>query len=163
VVTRGKCWKSAAICALACAAPILWSPASGQTPRTADASRGKQLYFRHGCYGCHGFNGETGARRLVGSPILENPATFIAYLRLRADYQPLLPSTSMPSFPASALSDADALDVYAYVRTFVLHAPDPRGIAAFQKILESAKGAYKPSDRPAKGSAMQPASVGDLR
>jgi mono/diheme cytochrome c family protein len=106
--------------------------------------RGKQLYYRHGCYGCHGFNGETGERRLVGSPIVERPDTFVAFLRLRGDLMPLLPSTRMPSFPASTLSDADALDLQAYVRSFVLDAPDPQGIAVFQKILESAQVTYKP-------------------
>jgi mono/diheme cytochrome c family protein len=136
-------WKSAAVGALAAAALGLLNPASGKTPRAADAARGKQLYFKQGCYGCHGFNGETGVRRLVGSPMLVQPETFIAYLRLRADQQPLVPSTKMPSFPASSLSDADALDIYAYVRSFVLHAPDPKGIKAFQKTLESAQGTYK--------------------
>jgi mono/diheme cytochrome c family protein len=135
---------TAAICALAAAALIFIAPAPGQTPRAADAAHGKQLYFRHGCYGCHGFTGETGARRLVGSPIVQSPEAFIAYLRLRADLKPLLPSTTMPSFPASALSDADALDLYAYVHSFVLHAPDPQGITAFKQILHSAKGTYKP-------------------
>ena len=112
--------------------------------RAADSVHGKQLYYRHGCYGCHGFNGETGEHRLVGSPMVAMPEAFIAFLRLRADLVPLLPSTRMPSFPVSTLSDADALDLYAYVRTFVLHAPDPQGIAAFQKILESAQRAYQP-------------------
>ena len=32
-----------------------------------DAARGKELYYDHGCYGCHGYNGETGARDLVGT------------------------------------------------------------------------------------------------
>jgi mono/diheme cytochrome c family protein len=140
-----QCWRSAVICALASAPVIFMAPVAAQTPRGAEAAHGKQLYFRHGCYGCHGFNGETGARRLVGSPILQNPAAFIAYLRLRADLKPLLPSTRMPSFSVGALSDADALDLYAYVRSFVLHAPDPQGIAAFQKILQSARGTYEPS------------------
>ena len=144
-MTLGQCWNSGVICAVACATLASIAPAAGQTPRAADAARGKQLYFQHGCYGCHGFTGETGARRLVGSPILQTPESFIAYLRLRADLKPLLPSTEMPSFPASSLSDADALDLYAYVRSFVLHAPDPQGIAAFQKILESAKTTYKPA------------------
>jgi len=144
-MTLGRRWTSGVICALACATVAFMAPAAGQTPRAAEAARGRQLYLRQGCYGCHGFNGETGTRRLVGSPILEKPEAFIAYLRLRADLKPLLPSTRMPSFPASALSDTDALDLYAYVRTFVLHAPDSQGIAAFQKILESAKGTYKPS------------------
>ena len=143
-MTLRQCWKNSATGALIAAALTFLTPAAGETPRTADAARGKQLYLRHGCYGCHGFNGETGVRRLVGSPILVQPETFIAYLRLRADQQPLVPSTRMPSFPASSLSDADALDIYAYVRSFVLHAPDPKGIAAFQAILDSAHGTYKP-------------------
>jgi mono/diheme cytochrome c family protein len=143
-MTLGQCWKSAAVGALGAAALILLNPASGKASRAADAARGKQLYYKHGCYGCHGFNGETGVRRLVASPLLVQPETFIAYLRLRADQQPLVPSTRMPSFPQSSLSDADALDIYAYVRSFVLHAPDPKGINAFQKTLESARGTYKP-------------------
>lgn len=143
-----QCWKNALIGSLVAAALTLLTPAAGKTPRPADAARGKRLYYQHGCYGCHGFNGETGVRRLVGSPILVQPETFIAYLRLRADQQPLVPSTRMPSFPARSLSDADALDIYAYVRSFVLHAPDPKGIRAFQKILESAQGTYKPASAP---------------
>lgn len=136
-------WKAAAIGAVGAAVLAFSIPAMSKTPRAGDAARGKQLYYRQGCYGCHGFNGETGVRRLVGSPMLVTPETFIAYLRVRGDQQPLVPSTKMPRFPASSLSNADALDIYAYVRSFVLHAPDPKGIKAFQKILESAQGAYK--------------------
>lgn len=125
-----------------------WAAAADKSPAAADVVRGKQLYYRNGCYGCHGFNGETGVRRLVGSPLLVRPETFIAYLRLRTDQQPLVPSTRMPSFPASSLSDADALDIYAYVRSFVLHAPNPKGITAFQKILESAQGSTQATSAP---------------
>ncbi len=147
-MTLRQFWRSAAVGALAAAALSLVQPAAGKPPRIADAARGKQLYYKHGCYGCHGFNGETGVRRLVGSPILVQPETFLAYLRLRADQQPLVPSTRMPSFPQSSLSDTDALDIYAYVRSFILHAPDPKGISAFQKTLESAEGTYKPRSAP---------------
>jgi mono/diheme cytochrome c family protein len=143
-MTPGQCWRSALIGALACGALVFMTLAAGQTQPDA-AAGGKQLYFQHGCYGCHGFNGETGnAPHLAGSPILANAQTFIAFLRLRAGYRPLLPSTSMPSFSASDLSDADALELYGYVHAFVLHAPDPQGIAAFQTILQSAQGTYKP-------------------
>lgn len=121
--------------------------AVAQTPPSGDPVRGKQLYYDHGCYGCHGFNGQTGARDLTGtdSPILERPEAFIAYLRMRADHQPVLPSTGMPHYPESALSDAEALDIYAYVRTFEPNAPDPESIPAFKAILESAEAPYEPS------------------
>jgi mono/diheme cytochrome c family protein len=105
-----------------------------------DAARGKELYYDHGCYGCHGYNGETGARDLVGtnSPLIANADTFVLYLRLRADYVPLLPSTRMPTYPESALNDADARDIYAYVSGFELNAPEVEDIPALQAILESA-------------------------
>jgi mono/diheme cytochrome c family protein len=105
-----------------------------------DKANGKDLYYDHGCYGCHGYNGETGARDLVGtnSPLVADEDTFILFLRLRADYAPLLPSTRMPAYPQSALNDADALDIYAYISTFELNAPDVEDIPALQAILESA-------------------------
>ena len=105
-----------------------------------DAARGKQLYYDHGCYGCHGYNGETGARDLVGtnSPLIADVETFILFLRLRSDYLPLLPSTRMPSYPESALPDADARDIYAFVSEFELNAPDVEDIPALQEVLESA-------------------------
>jgi mono/diheme cytochrome c family protein len=126
----------AASIALACL-----SDAAAQSRQPADSIRGKQLYYNHGCYGCHGFNGETGRPRLAGTgiPILESQETFIAFLRLRADAMPLLPSTSMPSYPVTALSDAEARDIYAYVRTFVLNAPDPKRIVPLQTIIDSVK------------------------
>ena len=108
--------------------------------QSASAERGKDLYYAHGCYGCHGYNGETGARDLVAtnSPLIENLETFVLFLRLRGDYLPLLPSTRMPAYPESALSDADARDIYAYVSSFELDAPEIETVPAFREILESA-------------------------
>jgi len=114
--------------------------------RAGDAVRGEQLYYDHGCYGCHGYNGETGARDLVatGSPIIADEETFITFLRLRADQAPLLPSTRMPNYPESALSDVGARDIFAFVATFELDAPDVEDIPAFRAILDSASRAYEP-------------------
>ncbi len=133
-----------AICGASAACALL-GEALAQQNQTADPIKGKQLYYEHGCYGCHGFNGETGVRRLVGtgSSLLESPEAFVAFLRLRADIVPLLPSTSMPSYPVTALSDAQARDIYSYVRTFVLHSPDPKGIPALQAIIDSANEPYR--------------------
>ncbi|HJP36240.1 MAG TPA: cytochrome c [Gammaproteobacteria bacterium] len=105
-----------------------------------DAARGKEFYYTHGCYGCHGYNGETGARDLVGtnSPLVANVDTFLLYLRLRQDYAPVVPSTRMPSYPQSALSDADARDIFAYIRMFELNVPDIGDIPALEAVLESA-------------------------
>ena len=110
-----------------------------------DAARGKQLYFTHGCYGCHGFTGQTGVRNLVGtnSPNLATPEAFITFLRARSNVQPMTPSTSMPSFPARALPDPQARDIYAYIKTFKLDAPDPKDIPVYAEIQASAAKGYK--------------------
>ena len=108
-------------------------------PVTGNVAHGREL-----CYGCHGYNGETGARDLVGtnSPILANEESFIGFLRLRADVAPLLPSSRMPNYSKNSLSDADAKDIYAYIRSFRLDAPDVKDIPTLEKILESAKEPY---------------------
>ena len=104
-----------------------------------DPVRGKALYYAHACYSCHGYNGETGTRDLVGtgSPIVANVDAFVAFLRARADLAPLFPSTRMPSYSESALGDADARDIFAYVRTFELDAPLVEDVPALRAILES--------------------------
>lgn len=108
--------------------------------KDADADRGRDAYYDHGCYGCHGYNGETGWRDLVGtnSPLVASEETFLLYLRARTDFAPLVPSTRMPAYPESALNDADARDIYAYIQTFELNAPAVEDIPALQVILESA-------------------------
>lgn len=117
-----------------------WPGAAAQQSAAGDAARGKQLYYEHACYSCHGYNGETGAQDLVGtgSPIVGNVDAFIAFLRMRADLAPLYPSTRMPSFPATSLSDADARDIFAYIQTFELDAPAVEDIPALRAIIDSA-------------------------
>lgn len=115
-------------------------------PSIGDPDKGRQLFYDHGCYGCHGFNGETGARDLVGtnSPIVAEVDTFLTYLRLRGDQAPVLPSARMPSYPESALSDEDARHIFAYIRTFELDSPDVAEVPALQAIIESAERPYTP-------------------
>ena len=129
------------ILAIAAALSSLAGAASAQ-----DTAKGKQLYYDNTCYGCHGFNGQTGARNLVGtsSPILSTPEAFISFLRGRANFAPMVPSTAMPSFPASAVSDAQARDIYAYIKTFKLDSPDVKDIPAYAAIQASAAAPYKP-------------------
>lgn len=115
-------------------------------PVTGSVASGRELFFEHTCYGCHGYNGETGARDLVGttSAILANEQNFIAFLRLRADQAPVTPSTRMPNYPEAALSSDDARDIYAYIRSFRLDAPDVEDIPTLETIIESASRPYEP-------------------
>jgi len=110
--------------------------------------RGRALFHEQGCYGCHGFNGETGAQDLVGtgSAVVENVDIFIAFLRARADQAPLLPTTRMPNYPENALSDADARDIFAFVDSLTLDAPNPETVPTFQAIVELAERPYNDID-----------------
>jgi mono/diheme cytochrome c family protein len=113
------------------------------SPVTGNATTGKKLYYDYSCYGCHGYNGETG-RAFVGNwNNLQTEAGFIAFLRLRADQNPRSPSTSMPNFPVNTLSDAQAKDIYAYIRTFKSNAPELKDIPTLNAIVASANRPYK--------------------
>ena len=113
------------------------------SPVSGNATNGKQLYYAYGCYACHGYNGETGARPFVGRwGNLSTEQSFLTFLRGRANVAPLTPSTSMPNFSQATLSDVQAKDIYAYIRTFKSSAPaDAKDAAALNAILESAKKA----------------------
>jgi mono/diheme cytochrome c family protein len=109
------------------------------SPVTGGATAGKALYYSYGCYACHGYNGETGARPFVGRwGHLATEQAFLTFLRGRVNVAPVVPSTSMPNFSADVLSDAKAKDIYAYIRSFKSSAPvakDP----TLSAIVEAAK------------------------
>jgi mono/diheme cytochrome c family protein len=109
-------------------------------PATGNATAGKTLYYDYSCYACHGYSGETGARAFVGnrSPVLASEEAFIRFLRGRNTISPPTPSTSMPSYAASTLSDRQARDIYAYVRSFTSHAPPLEQIEVLTQILKAA-------------------------
>ena len=116
------------------------------SPVTGNVVAGKALYYDHACYSCHGFNGETGARPFVPNwpPTLATERSFIAFLRGRANMAPVQPSTAMPNYPAESLSDAQARDVNAYIRSFKSVPPPPiEKIPVMNQILAAAKKPYK--------------------
>jgi mono/diheme cytochrome c family protein len=121
----------------------MWAQGGGQPPTSpvsGDAGRGRQLYYDYACYACHGYTGETGARPLVGTwpPTLATEDVFIRFLRGRATISPELPSTRMPSYAERTLSDRQAKDIYAYIRTFRSHAPPLEQIDVMKRILDAA-------------------------
>lgn len=110
------------------------------SPVSGNAVSGKTLYYSYGCYACHGYNGETGARPFVGRwGNLATEQGFLTFLRGRSNVAPLIPSTSMPNFAASSLPDKQAKDIYAYIRTFKSSAPDLKDIPTLNAIVDAAK------------------------
>ena len=107
---------------------------------------GASVYYEHGCYSCHGYNG-TGRTPLANnvSGVMINETVFIAFLRQRAELNPMLPANSMPNFAVETLSDQQAKDVYAYIMTLTDDPPEIEEIPTFIKILDAAK-ARRPDD-----------------
>jgi len=115
------------------------------SPVTGNAVTGKKLYYDNACYSCHGFNGETGARPFVPNwpANLATERSFMAFLRGRANVAPVQPSTSMPNYPVESVSDAQAKDIYAYIRSFKSTQPPVEKIPVMNQILAAAKKPYK--------------------
>ena len=116
------------------------------SPVTGNAVAGKKLYYDYSCYSCHGFNGETGARPFVPNwpANLATERSFTAYLRGRANVSPVQPSTAMPNYAAETLSDAQARDIYAFIRSFKSNQPPVEKIPAMNQIIAAAQKPYKP-------------------
>ncbi len=107
---------------------------------TGDAERGKQAYYDYACYGCHGYGG-IGRHDIANqsSGVMVNEQVFLLYLRARGNQNPAFSTQTMPHYPASSLSDEDALDIYAYIMTLVDDPPPVEDIPALQGILDDAK------------------------
>jgi mono/diheme cytochrome c family protein len=106
-----------------------------------DAETGKKLYLDFACYSCHGYNA-TGRTPLNAktSGILSSDTLFLTYLRLRADQNPVNPKNTMPNYSANTLSDAQALDIYAYLVSLNDELPaSVEDVDVMRQILEAAE------------------------
>jgi len=77
------------------------------------ASNGKNLFIKYGCYECHGTQGQgtTAGARLAPKPLVL--AALIAYVRQ--------PKGQMPPYTAKVISDAELADIRAYLASI----PEP--------------------------------------
>lgn len=107
---------------------------------SGDAEKGKQLYYNFACYTCHGYNA-TMRVPLVGdaSGIMSSEQLFLTYLRLRADQNPVNPKNAMPNYSANTLSDEQALDIFAYIKSLKDDQPALADNPVMQEILDGAK------------------------
>jgi mono/diheme cytochrome c family protein len=79
-----------------------------QQPSTPSAENGKKLFLRDGCWECHGYAGQGGrdGARLAETAL--TTAQFTRYIRR--------PTGAMPAYIEKVLSDAEAADIWAYVK-----------------------------------------------
>ncbi len=109
---------------------LMASTLSAQPPTdsgalTGNAERGRQLFSdTYNCYACHGFDAQTGERRLV--PLKYTQDGFITFVQSS-------PLPQMPAFPdASAQTLAD---IWAYLRTIPVDAPPLNDVPLLRDIL----------------------------
>lgn len=115
-----------AACVSALSAQTETQPSAPLAAPTGNAQRGKTLFETSlRCYACHGFDGQTGSPRLV--PMMRAEEVFLAYVRKPA-------TRGMPSFVAQP--EADLRDVYAYIRSIALAAPNPDSVPLIKGILD---------------------------
>ena len=91
-----------------------------------DAARGKPLYAdTFNCYACHGFDGQSGERRLV--PLNYTQEGFITFVQSS-------PLPNMPAYPDA--SPQQLADIYAYIRTLPADAPAVGDVPLLREIRE---------------------------
>jgi ubiquinol-cytochrome c reductase cytochrome c subunit len=84
----------------------------------ASAEKGKSEFLQHGCWQCHGYQGQGG----VGPKLAPNPIPFDTLSNFVRTT-----SRQMPPFSNQILSDEDLADIYAYLQS-VPKSPDPGSI-----------------------------------
>jgi mono/diheme cytochrome c family protein len=99
--------------------------AAGQAV-VGDAARGEPLFSdTFNCYACHGFDAQSGERRLV--PLNFTQEGFITFVQSS-------PLPNMPAYPDA--SPQQLADIYAYIRTISADAPPLGELPLLRDILE---------------------------
>jgi mono/diheme cytochrome c family protein len=117
------------IAAAATLGAALSAAVSGQAPASApagNAERGRALFSdTYNCYACHGFDAQSGERRLV--PLNYTPEGFITFVQNS-------PLPNMPAFPDA--SPQVLADIYAYIKTIPADAPALDDVALLKDIRD---------------------------
>jgi mono/diheme cytochrome c family protein len=93
-------------------AAIFAGNAASQAPTAGNATNGKAVFLKQGCYRCHGTDGQGGAGPKL-APHTIPAAALIAYVRK--------PSGQMPGYASAYVSDAELNDIRAYLASI----PEP--------------------------------------
>ena len=108
---------------------------AAQAAPQGDAAKGKANFERVGCYQCHGYRGQGGreGKRIADPVPLAWPA-FQAWVRTT--------SGDMPPYTPKVLSDAELVDIYAYLQS-IPKAPDYKTIPLLSGMERTASNAQR--------------------
>ena len=98
--------RSVVIGLAAFAASLVLSQASALA---ASAEKGKSAFLQHGCWQCHGYQGQGG---ITGPKLAPNPIPFETLSNFVRTT-----SRAMPPYREEILSDDDLADIYAYLQS----------------------------------------------
>jgi ubiquinol-cytochrome c reductase cytochrome c subunit len=101
-------------------------------PPAGNATNGRTLLLKIGCYQCHGIEGQGGAAgpRIGRSPMLAF-RNFVTYVRA--------PRGEMPPYTEKVVAEKDLSDIYAYLSTLPA-APPVESIPLLKPDTESKSG-----------------------
>jgi ubiquinol-cytochrome c reductase cytochrome c subunit len=85
----------------------------------ASAEKGKAAFVQHGCWQCHGYQGQGGVTGLKLAPDPIPFETLSAFVRTT--------NRAMPPYREEILSNDDLADIYAYLQS-IPKSPDPGSI-----------------------------------
>jgi mono/diheme cytochrome c family protein len=124
-------WRAAILVVIATLPSALTAQQSGNAALAGDAARGKPLFAdTYNCYACHGFDAQTGERRLV--PMNFPQEAFILFVQNS-------PLPQMPAYPD--VSAQDLADIYAYIRSIPVDAPAFADVPLLNAIRDRKKTA----------------------
>ena len=86
--------------------------ARGAAAHAASAEHGKAMFLQHGCWQCHGTQGQGSIATSGGKRLAPNPLPwegFAGFVRST--------NRAMPPYSEKILSDADLADIYAYLQS----------------------------------------------
>ena len=115
---------SVALGFLATATPTFAQQPAAGTP-VGNAERGKELFSdTYNCYACHGFDAQSGERRLV--PMNYPLEGFIKFVQ----------NSPLPQMPAMPDASAQTLaDIWAYLKTIPVDAPALKDLPLLSDVL----------------------------
>jgi len=94
-------------------------------PPQGNVENGKRLFLRDGCWECHGYAGQGGRDGARIADTALSAAQLTRYVRR--------PAGAMPAYVEKVLSDTEAADIWAYLKT--LPGPKPvKDIALLSEI-----------------------------
>jgi mono/diheme cytochrome c family protein len=78
----------------------------------ASAEKGKTAFVQHGCWQCHGFEGQGSVVTSGGKVLAPDPLAFEAFVAFVRTT-----NRAMPPYSETILSNNDLADIYAYLQS----------------------------------------------